>query len=40
MDVLRADNSVRNRRNSTIGNPKVDVHNINTHTVLWKAIDI
>ena len=32
MDVLQADNSVKNRWNSTICNPKADVHNINAHT--------
>ena len=30
-DVLRADNSVKNVRNSPISNPKADVHNINAH---------
>ena len=32
MDVLRADDSVKNGRNSTISNPKADVHNINAYT--------
>ena len=32
MDVLLADNSVKNRWNPAISNPKADVHNINAHT--------
>ena len=31
MDVLRADNSVKNRRNSTISDPKPDIYKINAH---------
>ena len=32
MGVSRADNSVKNRRNLPISNPKPDLHNINAHT--------
>ena len=32
MDVLQADNSVKNRWNLPISNPKADLHNINAHT--------
>ena len=32
MGVSRADNSIKNWRNSPISNPKPDLHNINTHT--------
>ena len=32
MDVLQADNSVKNRLNLPISNPKADKHNINAHT--------
>ena len=32
MGLSRADNSVKNRRNLPISNPKPDLHNINAHT--------
>ena len=32
MDVLRADNSIKNGRNLLISNLKADVHNINART--------
>ena len=32
MDVSQADNSVKNRRNLPISNPKPDLHNINAQT--------
>ena len=31
-DVSRADNFVKNWRNMTIGDPKLDLHNTNAHT--------
>ena len=34
MDLLRADNSVKNRQNLPIYNPKPDLHNINADTKL------
>ena len=30
--VVQADNSVKNRRNMPVSNPKADLHNINEHT--------
>ena len=40
MGMSRADNSIKNWQNLPISNPKLDLHNINAHTVWQKYIDI